>query len=413
MKIDRYKCGLVGGLLVLATLQSACSQEDFIAAPEAGELRLELQLAPPLTTGIETRAADATIPVNDVWVIQYIEGNPAGATEEEKKSKLIKKEYGASTITWNATKGRYVVNDTDATPVFLNKNSVFYVIANANTDATTQHAGLAALTEASTPADVKALTKEIINTANEVTSATLAFDPQLLVAGPVKFEMKAGGNDNTTAILVAPLKRAYNRVTVNWKFEADVFTNASFTATSLTVKNLPTQMAFAERAGQESGAYPLADGILNSEITLYDATATPASVTRAADPNPATSSATFYMAENLRGIGTSATASGKNLPANGPLQTDGTTRSLDHCTCITLTGTYRYDQSHAAGVGVKYTFYLGGNLSNDYNLRRGYDYMLNITVSGANSSDLRVSITDGNVVYFDEVTEIEPIDIAM
>ena len=391
----------------MATLQGACSQEDFIAAPEAGELRLELQLAPPPATGIETRVADATIPVNDVWVIQYIEGNPSGTTDDEKKSKLIKKEYGASTITWNAAKGRYVVNDTDVTPVFLNKNSVFYVIANANTDAATQHAGLAALTEASTPADVKALTKEIINTANEVTSATLAIDPQLLVAGPVKFEVKAGGNDNTTAILVAPLKRTYSRVTVNWKFEADVFTTSSFTATSLTVKNLPTQMAFAERAGHENGAYPLADGILNSEITLYDATATPPPVTRA------TSSATFYMAENLRGIGTSATASGKNLPANGPLQTDGTTRSLDYCTCITLTGTYRYDQNHAAGVGVKYTFYLGGNLSNDYNLRRGYDYTLGITISGANSSDLRVSITDGNIVYFDEVTEIEPIDIAM
>lgn len=404
MKINRYKCGLVGGLLVLATLQSACSQEDFTPVPDAGELRLELQLALPIVTGIDTRAASGTIPVNDVWVIQYIEGDPAGATDDEKKSKLIKKEYGASTIAWDAAKGRYVVSDTDATPVFLNKNSVFYVIANANTDAATQHAGLAALTEASTPVEVKALTKEIINTANEVTSATLAIDPQLLVAGPVDFEVKAGGNDNTTAILVAPLKRAYSRVTVNWKFEADVFANASFTATSLTVKNLPTQMAFAERAGQESGVYPLADGILNDEIALYEAIAT---------PPPATNSVTFYMAENLRGIGASATASGKNLSANGPLQPGSTTRSLDHCTCITLTGTYRYDQSHAAGVGVKYIFYLGGNLSNDYNLRRGYDYTLNITVSGANSSDLRVSITDGNVVYFDEVTEIEPIDIAM
>lgn len=404
MKMDRTKCGLIGGMLVLATLQSACSQGDFTAAPDAGELRLELQLALPLVTGIDTRAEGGAIPVNDVWVIQYVEGNPAGGTDEEKKSKLIKKEYGTSTISWNAAKGRYVVSDTDATPVFLNKNSVFYVIANADTDAAIPHAGLAALTDASTPADVQALTKEIIDATIPVTSATLAVDPQLLVAGPVAFKEKTGGNDNTAAILVAPLKRAYSRVTVNWKFEADVFTDASFTATSLTVKNLPKQMAFAERAGQESGAYPLADGILDSEITLYDATAT---------PTPATSSVTFYMAENLRGIGTSATASGKNLPANGPLQADGTARSLDHCTCITLTGTYRYDRNHAAGVGVKYSFYLGGNLSNDYNLRRGYDYTLNITVSGANSSDLRVTVTDGNVVYFDEVTEVEQIDIAM
>ena len=402
MKIDRYKCGLAGMILVMATLQCACSQEDFTTTPDDGKLKLELQLALPLTTEIDTRAEGGELPVNDVWVIQYIEGDPTASSANEQSSRMIKKEYGASTVSWNVAKGRYIVSDTDATPVFMNKESKFYVIANANTDAA-KHAGLDALTESSTLTELKALTKEIINTTNDVTSTTLNIDPQLLVAGPVTFKVKPGGN-NTAATLVAPLKRAYSRMTIKWKFEADVFTTASFTTTLLTVKNLPKQMSFFERAGAESGAYPLADGILSDEITLYDASDTTA---------PTTSSAAFYIAENLRGIGTSTTASGKNLPTNGPLQTDGTTRSLNGCTCITLTGTYRYDQNHTAGVGVKYSFYLGGNLRNDYNLRRGYDYTLNITISGANSSDLRVSITDGNVVYFDEVTEIEPIDIAM
>lgn len=403
MKINRYKCGLAGGMLVLAILQCACSQDDFTTVPDDGKLKLELQLALPLTTEIETRAEGGELPVNDVWVIQYIEGNPTAPTPDEQNSRMIKKEYAVATVSWNVAKGRYIVSDTDATPVFLNKDSKFYVIANANADAT-KHAGLDALTESSTLAELKALTKEIINTTNDVTSTTLNIDPQLLVAGPITFKVKPGGNDNTAAILVAPLKRAYNRMTINWKFEADIFATASFTTTLLTVKNLPKQMSFFERAGVENSTYPLADNILSSEITLYNA----------ADPTaPTTNSTTFYMAENLRGIGTSATASGKNLPANGPLQADGTTRSLDGCTCITLTGTYRYDKNHTTGVDVKYSFYLGSNLTNDYNLRRGYDYTLNITVSGVNSSDLRVSITDGNVVYFDEVTEIEPIDIAM
>ena len=402
MKMNRYKCGLVNAMLVLATLQGACSQEEPPVATDGGKLRLELQMSLPLVAEVTTRAEGGEVPVNDVWVIQYIEGNPASSAPDEQTSKMIKKEYAKATLSWDSAKGRYVVSDTDANPVFLNRNSEFYVIANANTNAA-KHAGLAALAESSPLTELKALTKEMINAATDVTSTTLSTDPQLLVAGPLAFEAKAGGNANTAAILVAPMKRAYSRVNVHWKFEPDVFTTATFTATSLTVKNLPTQMSFFERAGAKSGVYPLADDILDSEIVLYDSSA---------PTSTPTTSSTFYVAENLRGIGTSATASGKNLSANGPLQSDGT-RSLTACTCITLTGIYKYDQSHTAGVGVKYTFYLGGNLSNDYNLRRGYDYTLNITVSGANSSDLRVSITDGNVIYFDEVTVIKPIDIAM
>lgn len=43
---------------------------------------------------------------------------------------------------------------------------------------------------------------------------------------------------------------------------------------------------------------------------------------------------------------------------------------------------------------------------NDYNVQRGYEYNLNVQISGANSGDVRVTITNGNVVVFDEVETI-------
>lgn len=396
MEMNRFEYRIIVLVFVALMMLNSCAKEDISTDLTSGTLQLNLQLGLPATAEVITRATTAEIEVNDVWVVQYIAGNLNGATEEERKSKMIKKNYSSDNISWQADKGRYIVSDAagDAA-VFLNQNSEFYVIANANTG-TAIHAGLQALTEDSPLSDFKTLTKEIIN----VTDIDVTTEPKLLVAGPVAFSQKAGSN-NTSATFVAPLQRAYSRVTISWNFVSDVFAGASFTATSLTVRNLPKNMSFFERGGVESGAYPLLIDLLKDELTLYDR------------KDPAVKAATFYIGENLRGIGTATTAVEKNRSTNGPLSADGIMRSLDGCTYITLSGTYKYDSSHLAEVGVKYCFYLGGNLINDYNVQRGYDYKLKITVSGVNSSDLRVSITDGNVVYFDQVTEIAPINIEM
>lgn len=58
---------------------------------------------------------------------------------------------------------------------------------------------------------------------------------------------------------------------------------------------------------------------------------------------------------------------------------------------------------------VKYTFYLGGNFTNDYNIARDYSYDITFRIAGPNSADVRVEITDGNVAIFDEVDVIKNI----
>lgn len=43
---------------------------------------------------------------------------------------------------------------------------------------------------------------------------------------------------------------------------------------------------------------------------------------------------------------------------------------------------------------------------NDYNIQRGMFYDMTLYINGANSADVRVTITDGNVIVFDKVVEI-------
>lgn len=79
------------------------------------------------------------------------------------------------------------------------------------------------------------------------------------------------------------------------------------------------------------------------------------------------------MAENLRGMGTGTTFTEKNLTGKGP---DG---SLEGCTYVLLSGEYIYPGA-TDPIGVQYKIYLGGNLTNDYNIQRGYSYDLKVSI---------------------------------
>ena len=131
------------------------------------------------------------------------------------------------------------------------------------------------------------------------------------------------------------------------------------------------------------------------------------------------------MPENLRGVGCGKSFQEKNLNAYGPkadgkapaLGGDGKPESggdLSKCTYIALVGSYWYNYSTSAldatnPISVRYRLYLGGNLVNDYNVRRGYHYTITVQISGANSGDVRVTITNGNVVVFDKVETIDKV----
>ncbi|KKB50647.1 DUF4906 domain-containing protein [Parabacteroides gordonii] len=185
--------------------------------------------------------------------------------------------------------------------------------------------------------------------------------------------------------------RAYAKLTLNVKFPTN--SNDFFEVSEATITNIPKNMALYAGGGGNAN-YPDINDIETDPIIL-------SSVSTNGGP------VSFYMPENIRGTGSSLTFQGKNIVSNGP------GGNLNGCTYLTLKGKYYYNKTQSGGnyvqdpIDVEYRFYLGSNLTNDYNIRRDHHYKLTVNITGANSADLRVTITNGNVAVFDEVETIE------
>lgn len=357
--------GLVCCLIVLL-----CGCDNSIPKDKDTD-KFVIQLKMPPALEVVTKANGNKldgITIADVWVVQF---------NKENGNLLSKSNY--------TNIGDAQTNQTIevATSGFSNIESYFYVIANAGTDKLSSFNG--------TEANLKEIAMQIIVGTSD--------EPNLLSAGPILYTPKtnkgSGSGESTEppldtdqsigAVIVAPLQRTFAKISVQWKqLNPDKGTVA---ITKVEAVNLPDTPAFFSRGGSEdlSATYP-------SDV--------PADVIEIGTGKLlANTPRTFHMAENLRGMGTGTTFAEKNQKKKGP------NGSLDKCTYILLSGTYTYAGAKDP-IGVQYKIYLGGNLKNDYNIQRGNLYTLTVSISGANSADLRVSITDGNVAIFDEVETI-------
>lgn len=351
----------------------------------------QLKMPPALEVVTKAGTLDE-ISIGDVWVLQY----------RTDGSLLTKKQY--TTIEAAETNQTIIVE----TSGFSNIESDFFVIANAGSKMTNEF-------NDSTD-ELKKLTKEITPGAgdqpNFLSAGPIAYDPKKKEETPAETptttssdENIDGGtsgeasdtppnetdpstpdSENDKAIIVAPLQRAFAKINIIWNQSEESKAKGTVEITKVEAANLPTEMAFYSRGGGAlSTTYPSSVSQILKEIG-----------TGKLEVN---TTRTFYMAENLRGMGTGTTFAEKNQREKGP------NGSLEKCTYILLSGTYTYADAEAP-IGVQYKIYLGGNLKNDYNIQRGNLYTLTVSISGANSADLRVSITDGNVAIFDEVETI-------
>lgn len=333
-------------------------------------LIIRLQVPPPLDVTTKGGQLD-NITISNVWVLQYNEQNNA----------LLKAQvFSGTDIADKASQGVLEVNTTG----FFENESRFYVIANAGEDflADSELSGETAIKESA----LKAKTKAIIQGASG--------EPTLLSAKPIKMTVESIKESGGKAVIVAPLERAFARVNVEWNKKNLV---GDVKIRKVEVANLPKNMAVYARAGGDlNSTYPEVSAenmyLTNYAIVNIDATNVPGGW-------EVGSKQTFYMAENLRGMGTGTTFTEKNLTGKGP---DG---SLEGCTYVLLSGEYIYPGA-TDPIGVQYKIYLGGNLTNDYNIQRGYSYDLKVSISGANSADVRVTITNGNVAVFDDVVQM-------
>lgn len=342
------------------------------------ELRIELCIPPALE--VETKAVSENdklaVTISNVWVIQYDQN---GAF---KKIAYIDESDGSFA---DPSKKTMVVK----TSGFEKVESRFYIIANAG------QSGFLSADFSGPENDLKSKTLAI--TAGTISS------PTFLTAGPIPLTQDSINKYEGKASIVAPLERAFAQVVVKWqnktKEAGDTYAKGEITINKVEVCNLPKNMAAYSRGGSSdyTATYPVLDEI-KTEITEISGGSLDVGSPR-----------TFYMAENLRGTGRGTTFTEKNQPENGPGNT------LNGCTYVRLTGTYAYliptpagrtAPTYSSPIDVEYKLYLGGNLTNDYNVQRGYSYNLLVNISGANSADLRVTITNGNVAVFDEVQEI-------
>ena len=353
---------------------------------ESGGLSIYLSLPPALS--VDTRAGSiGGVSINDVWVVQF-----------DADGKMLHAVcYGSDKISDFGTSGALVQVETGN---FSDVSGTFRIIVNFG-ESQSQLVAFSKNTNAQ-KVDLEGIV---------ISYSSYKSQQNYLVSDDIEFK---GTDTSGKAVLLAGLSYAYSWIDVKWTNK--VASPARFTLQSITAYNLPESFALESRAGTTVGAYPAADQITNTYPVDTDATDNGLSVN---------GTYTFYMPENLRGVGCGKSFQEKNLNAYGP-KTDGkaptlgsdgkpeTGGDLSKCTYIDLVGSYWYSYSSAAPtatspISVRYRLYLGGNLVNDYNVRRGYHYTITVQISGANSGDVRVTITNGNVVVFDKVETIDKV----
>lgn len=353
---------------------------------ESGGLSIYLSLPPALS--VDTRAGSiGGVSINDVWVVQF-----------DADGKMLHAVcYGSTKISNFGTSGALVQVETGN---FSDVSGTFRIIANFG-ESQSQLVAFSKNTNAQ-KVDLEGIVISYSNYKSQ---------QNYLVSDDIEFK---GTDTSGKAVLLAGLSYAYSWIDVKWTNK--VASPARFTLQSITAYNLPESFALESRAGTTVGAYPAADQITNTYPVDTDATDNGLSVN---------GTYTFYMPENLRGVGCGKSFQEKNLNAYGP-KTDGKAPTLgsdgkpeaggdlSKCTYIDLLGSYWYsynsaDPTATSPISVRYRLYLGGNLVNDYNVRRGYHYTITVQISGANSGDVRVTITNGNVVVFDKVETIDKV----
>lgn len=415
---------LLAGIFNL--LATGCASSDTPAQPENNNFSFYIKMPDPIT--VETKAdigtQDEPITVNDVWILQYL----ANGT-------LSQCLYIADNDKITSEDNNYLVKiqtPENEDQKFSDVESRFYIIVNGGAGLLNDFKADAVGTNKSEDALKKIMTYIDYNY-----QATNSTPPGLLTAGPIIYKPTATSADAETAltkadentgggsetgtndggtneggtndgsngeetpavstdkvVFISRMYRAYAKVKVNINFQADEkFPNSSFTVTECTVTNLPSWGSSSDKTIALYTPATTADGYPAIEKVTGSLTFKSTDIID--------SSFSFYMPENLRGIGKSTSFGDKNKPGNGP----GMSGSLEGCTYLTVKGDYIYDSGQSP-IKVEYTFYLGGNLTNDYNIERDHLYNLTLNLKGANSADWRVKITDGNVAVFDEVTEI-------
>lgn len=207
----------------------------------------------------------------------------------------------------------------------------------------------------------QALTKTL--TAESGLYTGTASDHYLIISGIYKGDITAAGLP--TAV---QMKRAVAKIKFTWSLSLP--SGDAFTAKSLQICRVPRAQAYMEPSA-----------------ALYPTTVTD-TITYTAAANPTAGTTTWYVTENTRGTGTGTTSFDKSA-ATAPGGQGA------YCTYINLQGDYTFSGT-SAPVSLSYKFYLGANVTSDYNIRRNNIYDLTVRITGANAADQRITMTSAS-----------------
>lgn len=174
--------------------------------------------------------------------------------------------------------------------------------------------------------------------------------------------MTASLSTEVSSLITIPIKflRRLAKINVTYSIAADV----NFTPARLQLRVVPKSFALEDISDPRPSAS--ADNFYNY-ISITD---------------NISNGHTWYMPENLRGIGNASDAKNK-IASTAPSGQE------DFCTYVELSGLYQRD-----GVSqlVSYRVYLGGNNTTDYNVEANRIYNVNLSVKGINDADKRITV---------------------
>lgn len=168
----------------------------------------------------------------------------------------------------------------------------------------------------------------------------------------------------TTINALQPIQISFNRKLAKINVTCSIADGVNFIPARVQLRNVPKALAL----GSISSIYPMGDA---NNFQNYLSVA-----------DNIMGGYTWYMPENLRGIGT-ATDHRYKTASTAP------SGQGDYCTYIELSGLY---QESGTSKLVSYKVYLGGNNTNDYNVEANRIYNVNLSVKGVNEVDSRLTV---------------------
>lgn len=179
---------------------------------------------------------------------------------------------------------------------------------------------------------------------------------RLSIAGTESGLIQGGSGDNSVG-----LSRIAAKLSVNLRYNMPDYQVKSGSG---QIRNVPAKMYYVEQA--------LVNGVFPGEAetgAFKDVPFTPGALV------------SCYIPANIRGINSGITLPKDKYSGTAPKTT------VDRCTHISFVAEEKKNPAHS----LTYSFYLGGNNTSDFNVRRNYIYTMNSEITQAAEDDKRIS----------------------